>query len=291
MRYSFVISTVLLLAATWNVDGAVVIFNDTFENGANVGETATRLDDAFDPLDANWWKGNGIDSPATSVSVTNVSGSNRLTYNNAGQTFRRIATSFTRNTLAVGDTMTLTMKIAITSTVPTNSAGLRFGLYSDGSTPSVVTGDFQESSQLNDAGYYVRVPTGTAANADIFDEPAGDNPLGGTPGGATIATTTGSTSINDANPHTLVLSLTLTSASQLDLTFTIDGVTKVIARDTTSIVSSFDHIYIGEGGVSYTFTMDDAKLEVSSIPEPGMAGAGMMMALAGLRRRRVKRAA
>jgi hypothetical protein len=261
------------------------VFFDTFENGPSMGQTATKGDDAFDAKDLQWYS--SLASGTLNVQAdTFAGGSSARAMNFAtSDPFRRYGANFTSTTLAVGTTTKLSFNVRLTETASNNAVGFRFGLFNSNGTnissdnPNMLN---QPSQQNDDFGYHIRFATGTNGTNlnEICDEPAGDNPLGGGTGGTLISTVSGTaSSINNTTNHLFELLLIRSTGTTLNFQLFYDGVLKATGTDTSSIVTTFDAIYIGNGNVSTDFSIDNVQLQV---PEPAslslitLAGFGLL---------------
>lgn len=276
--------------AAANASHAGIVFFDNFEDGPNVGDTATKLDDAFDATDVNWYSALSNGSVSVVSDAFAGGGSAKALQLSAPDTFRRMTALFPSTTLGsnVGDKLILSFDMRFVEAPASNIYGLRFGLYDSNGTsissdnPQGVT---QPTAQNDDYGYYVRTSTGSPSPAamEIMDEPSGDNPTGGGTLGSVIGAAGSPVAINDLLKHSFVLTVERTGVSSISLALTYDNVLKATATDNTPVVT-FDTIYLGMGSISSDFLVDNVKLETASavvIPEPsslalGLAGVGLL---------------
>lgn len=193
------------------------------------------------------------------------------------------------------DTATLSFKFRfINATSATTSNGnFRFGLFTSQGT--VVTGDNQPTTSDDDQGYYVQFGNSAQTTNNLFyRESGGTQPILGGVDRANIAASTTVAAITDTASHTASLTLTRTSATAIGLSLSIDGGAAVTGSTSSSLISSFDEIGFTDGFVAapLNFAIDDVQLTASNftVPEPGAIGLAAVAGMAGLMRRRQRRA-
>ncbi len=269
---------ILLAASTTQ---AAVVFNDPFEDGDRTL--------GADPTDIVWYEAN--QSIVLGVVNDSFAGGSSTKALQADQgnidALKRIMGQFTPTSLADGDTLSLSFAFrSVTDPPPNNSNAFRFGLYNTNGTK--ITADEGSTSnsptEIDDFGYNVRIPTGTAASPDIIDEPAGDNTLGGTAAGSSIRNSATPIGVSSTAGHVIELLIARTG-SQLNFTVKYDTATVATGLDNAGIVTTFDAVYFGSGFINnFDYMIDNVKLEI--VPEPTslslLAAAGLMM---GRRRR------
>ena len=239
-----------------------------------------------------------IDAAISSVSIVSDSttGPNEGSNDNAMQVVPSSASgfisTFAPTTLAVGQTLTISVDFRFTTTPGASASGVRFGLYnSNGTAYPTPAADTYDN---DDPGYRVNVPTQTSTTLAIGHE-AGNNGSAG--GGSGTETTILSGALNNFNQQTTStsysFSITRVSTTQLSFGLKVNGSD---ALNGTSVIESsgalfaFDEAVIA-AGVSSSYAFDNvAVVLTSSIPEPsthallfsGLAGAAVI----GFRRQR-----
>jgi hypothetical protein len=222
---------------------------------------ATPGDDANDPTDAAW---SGINATRSVVAdPTGFNSGNALSVVTSGGTFDTNLAGFSTAALAVGDTLTYSMKFRLGSTPVAGS--FRFGLQSTSGTVGT---------------YEFDINTGSTAGVAIGKRPSAA--VSGSDESALTITGSPSASINDQLPHFISLSVART-ASSVNLTAQYDGNTYT-ATDSTSPLVSFNQVDMGQGGTSMTFLIDNVL-----VPEPASMSVMGLAALGLLARRRRSR--
>ena len=279
---------------------AVVVALDTFENGVNVGETSTKGNDAFDPTDLAWFSALDFGVASLQNDIFAGGGSQKALQLASPDTFRRVGAAFASTTLGAntGDKIVLSFDMRLAETPTANQVGFRFGLYNSAGT-SIVSdnpqGTTQPTAQNDDFGYVVKISTGAPATLEnsITDEPAGDNPTGGTTVGTVIGNAASPVTINDQLKHSFSLTLERAGASLINLSFIADGILKTTAVDATPFLT-FDTIYFAQGNLSTDFRIDNVRVETilaavnAAIPEPATLSLAAIGMAALLRRRHVR---
>ncbi len=275
--------------------GATIVFSDTFTDGGRTNGT--------DPTDIAWYIANQNQTVSVASPDTTFASNAMQVVPGGLDAFKRVVGFFSSTTLGntVGDSITLSFDFHASVTNPNNVNGFRFGLYNSNGTQ--IATDESNTSYNNtagtreddDFGYNVRVPTGTSAAGDLLDEPAGDNTLGGLPGGTSIKTSSSNTSINNQLAHSFQFIITR-GASSLGLVAKLDTVTFVSGTDTglatpLGLVTTFDAVYFGTGSsTAYAYAVDNVTVEYSNAvvaPEPGsIALLGLVAGALVARRRR-----
>lgn len=187
---------------------------------------------------------------------------------------------FGSTSLAIGSSMTLSFSVT-ESIVPTAASahqGLRFGLYNSGSTATtstLITGDSTTltnasfSSYIGYAGFYslqsALDPTGLA----ITQRDGGTSGLTNSLfAGATYTTlgSAGSSLATAGTTYTVTLTLQYVSATEMDITSTVNG--NSLTKISSTPVTTFDTIGIFSSGLNGTVTLDN--ITVSTVPEPNV---------------------
>lgn len=272
---------------TTSVASASLVVDDTFEDGGRSNGT--------DPLDITWYRANqnlnlsvvddafagGGSTKALDIDIGNI------------DAFKRIVGQFDPITLgaANGNYIELRFDIRAVSAPPNNQNGFRFGLYN--SAGDMISADETQTSwnpiEGNDYGYNARIPTGTANTPSLYDEPAGDNTLGGTTPGTTI-TDGGASSIgiSDTSLHQVTFRLTRTGDTSVGFTLAYDGTPVATATDSSGIYTAFDQVYFGSGSSNnFDYRLDNVQIEV--VPEPATLSLTLCGLLVGGLCRRVRR--
>ncbi len=265
----------LLLTGTAN---AAQVFHDTFD----VGAPPTRIDDAADPLDVQWYRStNAMLSVADDAA--GIGSGNALNVDNS-PSFGKFGGNFETVQLDdLGDAATLSFDFRrLTEGTPAgNGPSFRFGLYDNGGT--ALTGDSSNnllSNTQNDNGYLIFLNVGrsgaaaareTAESNGIMGGPAGANHLDlGAGLGAAFD------GLNDSDPHEIVLTLTRVAAG-VTIQVTVDGTAFIDVTDEgidpdTSLpaglfISEFDVIGFGIGSndVEFDYRLDNIRLVTASL--------------------------
>jgi hypothetical protein len=258
-------------------DGAVV-FDDTFD----VGAPPTRVDDAADPLDVQWYRSNNA-MLSVADDAAGIGSGNALNVDNS-PSFGKFGGNFETVLLDdLGDAATLSFDFRrLTDGTPDGSGpSFRFGLYDNGGT--ALAGDSANnllSNTTNDNGYRIGLSVGgsgafatreTAESNGILGGPAGANHLElGAGSGAAFD------GLNDADPHEIVLTLTRVAAGvkiqvSVDGTIYVDVTDEGIDPDTNLpaglFISEFDVIGfgIGSNNVAFDYRLDNIRLVTASL--------------------------
>jgi hypothetical protein len=277
---------------------AATVVNDSW---ADAGRT-----DGSDPQDTNWWA--STTGTSTTSSAIEVSpGSLGLVTGSSG---RGIHGTFTPQSLAVGDRLTVTFTFTTPDPVGTNvSTGFKVGLFNASGNPALaadLTASSTSPNALYDAltGYMLDYDVNTATANINFREK--DSP--GTTG-QLLGTTTGYTNLSGGGivyafaadtTYTGVYAITRT-ASGIDLTGSLSNASGLLSTFTTSDASptatTFDmlafHANSSAFGTANTVGAADngidfsnITIDVSPVPEPGAALTGLGFACFALRRGR-----
>ena len=265
------LATCAIAALSTAASHAAIIFNDTFEDGAGVGETATAGNDAFDPNDIAWA---GENSTVMSVQTDATFGSQVLQAlrSGGGDTFNLTRGTFTTQTLSsIGDSITLSLDFRIYNNQGAdNAAAVRFGLGDGSQTMGLLMGN---------------TATATASDNPRFTYYPNPEPQGsGGVGQTTTGTNTSAVSINDNAVHSLAMTITRSSTG-LGLSADLDGDTYTASYATGSFFS-FSDVTLATGSTGDDLRFDNIQVEFSPVPEPSTALLGALGALALLRRRR-----
>ncbi len=230
----------------------------------------------------------GSTAPAAAITDDVVFGSRALTVT-AGANYHLISPLGGSISLAnINDTLTLSFKVRFTNTPTADGAAFRFGVYNSNGTP-VVTDNFGNGITDNDQGYYAVVGAAStpATTATLFNESGGTSPiLGGVDRAALTTSATGpSIAAGNTASHSVSLTITRTSLSQISLSYIFDGGTAITAVDSSAnLRTSFDQIAISNGFTTAfaQYNIDDVLLTATNftpIPEPaaaGLAGFGLL---------------
>jgi hypothetical protein len=276
-------SSLLLVAAP--AMGAVVLVNDPFTDGGRTN--------GADAQDIAWWHTGAV---GTFQVQTDPSTSSSALLRQPGSTFSRFVGFFngtsgspSAQSLALGDSITLSFDLRYTAVPSTSNNGLRFGLYNSNLTRQA--DDFAGNAgnnfngRLGDAGYYAGLNFGAAGatNNAIFREADTDgSPLGGS---EVIGLGSGfASAVIDTNVHNLALTVTRT-ATGVNVGYSFDNGTAITRSDTVQNTTAFDAIYIGHGNDSTAFYVDNVNVAFTAIPEPSSIAAIVGIAGLALRRR------
>jgi len=230
---------------------AVTIVNDTFDVPAG---TATRIDDAADPLDVAWWNvGTGTPAHATDNGSPGI-GTDRTIVLDANPT---MVANFSDVTLgSIGDWVKLSFDMRWIIAAP-EDVSYRFGLFNSNGT--VVTAD-SGTEGGNDTGYWALIealnPSAVATKdgtGGILSGPGLDS--GSVPGVANL-------------PHLLELLITKENATQMRVAVSVDGTEAVTGLDANINTSTFNEIAVknlrGSGGDLH---LDNVQV-TTNVPEP-----------------------
>jgi hypothetical protein len=277
-----VVAVALLAAPT--AHGAIIV-SDGFDSSG-----ATRVDDANDPLDVNWFRLTSATNPNLTLQADATIGTgNALDVDNTG-TFTRMLAPFAATTLgAVGsgtETIRFGFDFRLTQASSTaQGAGFRFGLFNSNTT--AVTADNQVGTTTNDFGYGVQIGTG-AAGVTILREPTNSGGISGGGQDDSNITASGSTPVNiaDTLKHSALFTVTRTGTG-LAFAVSIDGVQVATAADNAALGFTFDEMVFGNGNNTVDYRIDNVVVE--TVPEPtavGVAAAGGLLVTLRRHRRR-----
>lgn len=268
--------------------------NDTFDS-----ESATRYDDANDPLDADWWAiGPSIVDPATDMFLTTDAGAgginsgNALHVNASGAVGPIWANFSAVNLVNVGDWMELTFDVRLPATSE-RTTGFRFGLYSTGGTTPPAADKIDDQLYLNDLdGYLVLVGTGDGTpvtnnsirvRRETEDGGALSLILSGSAADQNNYNVPKGTAELDTNMHTIGLKLVRTDTGAMgagmQTVFSIDGMILSDTIDDGSLggtgadpygfLSSFDGFCLSHIDSDYDFLVDNILVTTNvPVPEP-----------------------
>lgn len=284
---------VALATATGN---AAVIVDDSWTDGGR--------DDGADPLDSNWWTSSS--SSGIEVSV----GSLGLVTGTSG---RGIHTIFPSQSLAPGDSIKATFDFTTPATIGTGKGtSFRIGLFDDlgraGLNDNVSASSSSPNALYNILpGYMVALDVGTGTEDINFRE----HDTAGTGTGRLMATTSNFSSVGTggdpysfaaSTDYTGVLELTMLSATDMELSFSLSDASGVLSSytDTDSSLSASSFAMFGFHVNSNVFGSTNARdtpdngidftnivIEVNQIPEPSMLSllAAASLSFAAIRRR------
>ena len=212
--------------------------NEGFTDGARTNGT--------DALDTAWYT---LGAPTISIvnDSAGIGSGNALQLAATGSTGRGIVAGFPAQTLADGDSITLSFNWRFTGTIGLNQANsLRYGLHSSNGTP--VTADNTTQSD-NDKGYFVMTNPGAAGTATTLKRETGGAPgvLGGTDWsglGTAGASVSGSTV-----KHTSTIVITR-SGSNLVVSASIDNLAAATGTDSVPVTYTFDQFGITLAGAT-----------------------------------------
>jgi hypothetical protein len=200
---------------------------------------------------------------------------------------RPIVANFASQTLADGDSISLTFDVRVTKDpIDVQDRKFRFGLYNTGGT--LVTNNSSAAVTTDDdLGYFAEFDTGPAATtvADVRGDnipvTPGDNSfLGGTgTHGVSLSSTNAAFSLDDNDAHRMVLTLTRAGA-ELNIELRFDGA--VVDTGSTggsnpaALTFTYDEIAIGTNGVALDYLIDNVSVDFQPVPEPaGLALIGL----------------
>lgn len=272
---------------------AQTLLQDAFIDG---GRT-----DGADALDTNWYaitNGTSLSVVSDSTTGPNEGGSdNALQLDTTAGSFKNIGGAFSGVSLEIGQTLSLSVDIRFSSAPTASDGGVRLGLFTQGG--SLISADNTGSSQQNptvsnDDGYFIRFATdgNHGANSGIYVEDGDGSHNVLLTGGDTTKLSTGTITTPAAlgtSSHSVLFEISRSSASAVDLTFSVDGIVVSSVTDTTSLFTTFDHAVLGLGSVTQDVRFDN--INVAVIPEPSaFAALGAVALLAfGLKRRALRR--
>jgi hypothetical protein len=282
------LATAIGFIASAGVSSGLTVLNDGFEIATH--PTGFRSVHTF-PGSPYF----GVTGPAASITDDAVFGSRALTVTAAANYHLVSPLGGTISLANVSDTLTFSFKLRFTNTPAADGATFRFGVFSSNGT-SVTTDNFGAGVSDNDQGYYAVVGAVSAAAtaATLFSEAGGTTPiLGGTDRVALTTSATGpSIAAADNTAHSVSLTITRTSLTQISFSYVFDGGTPITAVDNSAnLRTSFDQIAISNGFTTTfaQYNIDDVLLTASNftpIPEPAAAGLAGIGLLGLLMRRR-----
>jgi len=260
---------------------ATVLVSDPFTDGGRTN--------GADALDIAWWQTGGTGPLAMFAVQNDPSTSSNALFRDPNGGFSSFIGFFgaTAQSLAVGDSISLSFDVRFTTLPPATNNTFRFGLYNSqgtqqlddapGSTPTF-------NGRVGDAGYYAGLNFGTASNLSAFFREVDTG--GVLVGGAEVVGvgTNFASVVVDLLPHNLRLIVSRTAVG-LDLSYSYDNGTPVVRSDTTPITTAFDTIVIGQGNAVNPFYIDNVNVVYTPIPEPTLATVLLGTACLALRRR------
>lgn len=257
----FLSAVFALLAANAN---ASIVLQDSFDDGDRTANPA--------------WYLVKKESSATVVNDATLGGGNAMQFDNqhagsnasdAPWTQKGVAASFSDTTLNTGETLKLSFDFRLL-TATTQTGELRFGLAYDGGTAFTQDGTANGSSAGDDDySYFVGLSSG--ANTDLAIREDNGTSSGFLAGGDVVANkASGSFTLNDTLKHTLVMEVTKTSDTLVDLSVTLDGTTTLTGQDTSNLKTLFNEVGLVSTNRDLDFMVDNLQVEV--IPEPATLG-------------------
>jgi len=279
MYKSMLVTSIVLAASVPAM--ATVLVSDPFTDG---GRT-----DGADALDIAWWQTGGTGPLAMFAVQNDPSTSSNALFRDPNAGFSSFIGFFgaTAQSLAVGDSISLSFDVRFTTLPANQNNAFRFGLYNSqgtqqlddapGSTPTF-------NGRVGDAGYYAGLNFGAATNTSAFFR---EVDTGGVLVGGADVVGVGSnfaSVVVDLLPHNLRLIVSRTAVG-LDLSYSYDNGTPVVRSDTTPITTAFDTIVIGQGNAVNPFYIDNVNVVYTPIPEPTLATVLLGTACLALRRR------
>ncbi|MBI1370684.1 MAG: hypothetical protein GC162_18760 [Planctomycetes bacterium] len=252
----------------------VEIWNNVFDDNFDTGASPTTGNDGDDPNDAAWTAIGGSIALVTddNLAAGQIGSNKAMSFTTSG-TFQKIRTQFTDTPDIVGTKVSASFDFRVVN-AENVAAGLRFGLYDDGSNTAA------------DTGYFVSIATGTATGVTFIEDGSttqGDF-LGG--GGQITLGTVANYDLDESVAHFAQLLLEHLSATTMRLSLYIDGVFIGSALDTSVTTTHFGAFGISSGGTSNDFIIDNVSVDYM-VPAPAALPAGLAL-FAGLilRRRR-----
>ncbi len=258
----------IVVMASGSVEAATIV-QDTFDNPVG---TATRADDAADPLDVAWWNvGTGSVSHVNDNAVEGIGADRTMVLEGGGP---RMIANFSGVTLAnVGDWVKLTFDMRwVVNDTP--DVDLRFGLFN--SNTLVVEADGQLSRTADDIGYWGLIqPDGYASTKDG----SGGEALASGAGMEYVAAAL----VDDLEnlPHTYELTITHENPTQMRIAISLDG-TEIV----TGLDSNINTLTFNEIGFRQTWGIDLRLDNISvttntNVPEPSalslLAAGGLLL--------------
>jgi len=280
----YALATLIFTALSVTGASAGVIYSDNFSS------------DTVGSPPSGWFLDPGTSGVTDNVvnDTTLINEGNAVDFNETGASTRFMLTNFTSQSLAVGDSLSFTFKVAVaTTSIPQYDRLFRFGIWNDNGTPVTVSG----SSQTNfsdDKGYMDRLdvgaePSGTLS-ADTYQANGSVSSLFNTTKSLGGSSSNAAYTLNDNNVHTLTITLTRTDANTITNAFTLDGLPTLTGTDGTAPTFSFDEIALGLTSPTsgLDFHVDDVSVTyTAAVPEPASASlVGVAVAGLFIRRRR-----
>ena len=277
------------LSATLSQGFGAMIVNDTFADGDRTN--------GADVLDVSWFKG----TTASTLAVVNDTtfGSNAMRY--SGGSLAATVAAMPSTTLAVGETIRISVTFRYENGAPTNSAGaFRMGLFTNnggetlGDTATVAA----DGSGHTADGYYASFPSGPAAaptttgnGYEIFRETEDNNAILAGDRSSLGAPTVTTAGMSGTGAYTALFEITRGASSTTFRSYLDAGTgtpTSQVGAGTDSSgtqISTFDTIALSIGGNNTPWLIDGVTVEV--IPEPSAVLLGLLggLSVLGVRRR------
>jgi len=250
--------------------GAVLVFSDDFEDGNRSGWYGFSDRDSASPLTVKQDTGPGTLNSGYALFLTNPA-----TY----CSYWGAANINTIQLVKPGDYVRLSIDLRLDGVVDSVN-GLRFGVFNSAGTPITSDNNGYEKSK-DDAGYFMRISTGSSNEARITFEPGSDSFF--MIGADMVQLYNSSLTFNDANKHHFDFDVKLTKDGGVEISLYVDGSFWASAQHSQSVVTTFNEIGFcsnKNGGVD--FAIDN--IAVAYIPEPAtmvLGALGGLICLAG----------
>ncbi len=277
---------VLTLGAALPTQADVIVFNDTFTDGGRTN--------GGDPLDINWWTRQNTTLAVNSTAPTITGNALKVDWTTGTSNFGQFLGVFSTSAAGVAidnvaDQIYLSFDF---QRVGASTTGFRFGLYNRNGNNHTADGN---NTSDNDFGYRTAILWAGDASGPSFGQEVGTNSQILT-GSDVTGTITNNASVSGyaapgTTTHKVEMTITRTSATQVDLAIKMDGVLLRTAFDSSGIYTSFHEIAFGTNGggsgAGVDLIIDNVLLETRIIPEPASLA---LLGLGGLlmfgRRRR-----
>jgi hypothetical protein len=229
-------------------------------------------------------------------------GTNTVTFPDGGMNVapggainRSMQTTFSPASLAVGDSITATLDLRFTDTIPDLDRGFRIGLFNSNGTSltsdDTVGNATTLASNVDNSGYWVGLSTGpTHKSTYMYYDTAAANFMSISAPAVNLGTEFNFGAINDAAVHSFSLAIARTSTGY-DFTFAVSGTLAGISPTgfasrtyTGTSTDTFDTFAIMTNSSALDYTIDNVAITV--IPEPGPLGLLALGGLAPILRRR-----
>lgn len=260
--------------------GPIVLLQDPLTDGSRSGGS--------DPTGGIWYA-NQVQPPTPYVSVVDDSsgiGSGNAIRNTAGGG-ALLATYFgmegpsgsTAVTLQAGESISLEFDVRFAATPTDKWGGLRFGLQNSHGTRQSADG-----TRTNDEGYSVVMNVGNSGTS------GGNNVMTYVNGGSSsyVSPAFSVPAALGTSAHSVLMTVHALNVSTIQFSLSLDGtplMTQVTQTGANPRLFSFDEVYIGTGGISQTYLLDNVKVTYHAIPEPASV-AGLVLAGTSLFSRR-----